>query len=97
MSHNSHSIDGVNSEDLSCLNGWPFGTVGWEAEQRLITLLNVMCKEHGYGRVPQLAMAIEDIWRNPERLADYQEARKVRLEQMAADKKWLEEHKDDPE
>jgi len=88
----SHLIEGVSNESLSCLNSWPEGTVGWHNEQKVIALLNSLCKDHGYGRIPQLAAQIEQVWRDPEMAEHFRKVREKRLEQMAADKKWLEEN-----
>lgn len=60
------SPNGVSDKFLDCLNSWPEGTRGYVQEQELISILNSLCKNHGYGRVPQLAASIEEIWRNPE-------------------------------
>lgn len=58
---------GLPNEVLECLNSWPEGTEAHFSEQHLINTLNRMCQEHGYGRVPQIAAALEEIWRNPEK------------------------------
>jgi len=62
-----------------CLNAWPEGTVGYGRDQKLIKQLNDLCKEHGYGRIPQLAAAIEDIWRTPEKSNDHKKSRDTRM------------------
>jgi hypothetical protein len=90
-------MEPIDVSDLLVLNCWRDGTVGWHKENQLISLLNELCKEFGYGRVPQLANAIEDIWRHPEKREIYLQQRKQRLEDLAEADKWLEAHKDDPE
>lgn len=59
-------IGELNDDQLKCLNSWPQGTTGHIEDEQLITLMNLLCKRHGYGRVSQLAQAVEEIWRNPE-------------------------------
>jgi hypothetical protein len=87
----SSPIEGVDPADLHCLILWPEGSRGWAKEERLITLLNLLCKEYGYGRVPQLAAAIEDIWRNPERTEHYRRQQADHLEFMEATMKSIRE------
>lgn len=67
-------------EQLYCLNGWPEGTVGWHKDNEIINILLHLMTDHGFGRVPQIAAAIEDIWRNDEAIPKYQ---KLRDEQLA--------------
>lgn len=72
-------IDHVPDEAAHTLNCWPDGTVGYFREAELIGRLLGMCREHGYGRVGQLAAQIEDLWRHPERMGAYLEAREEHL------------------
>ena len=58
-------------ENLRCLIMAAEGTVGYDNEHELIKELLTMCEEHGFGRVSQLAGAIEEIWRYPERQKAY--------------------------
>lgn len=58
--------DPVENTALDCLNAWPEGTEGHEIDEEVIHIINKLCQLHGYGRVPQLANAIEEIWRDPE-------------------------------
>jgi len=53
-------------EDLDCINVWPKETVGYYREKNVLIDLLLLCKEHGFGRIPQLAQEIEDIWRHGE-------------------------------
>ena len=82
--------------DLECLIMWPRGTRGWEAERELILVLDRLCREHGYGRVPQVVEGIEVIWRNPAKVADYREVQKEHLEFMAECRKAIAEENDAP-
>ncbi len=72
----------LQNADLNCLIMWPVGTVGYREEQRLVRALNELCQEFGYGRVPQLAAQIEDLWRNPERSDHYGAVREDQLQFM---------------
>lgn len=77
----SHAIDGIPDADLTTLlNSWPEGTNGFNSDVSLITTLNQLCKQHGYGRVHQLAEAIEDLWRNPEKELEYQARHDERMD-----------------
>lgn len=78
-----HFPQHVPLDDLKCLVVWPEGTVGHIQELTIIELLNELCKQHGYGRVPQLAAAIEDIWRHPEKIADYTAQTQAHLTELA--------------
>ena len=55
----------------------------WQEESQVVDILLSLCEKHGFGRIPQIASQIEDIWRNPEKLKEYQEWRKNHLEFMA--------------
>jgi len=77
----------VPDEMLTCLILWPDGTLGYAQEKQVVRLLNQLCKEYGYGRVPQLAAAIEDIWRRgSEGIGHHEAVKKEHFERM----KWLE-------
>lgn len=69
--------------DLKCLSTWPEGSVGEKQQMELISDLLELCKEHGFGNVPQVAAWIEDIWRNPEELQKYQKGKQKHLDFMA--------------
>lgn len=82
----------LKDEQLDVLNAWPEGTNGYLKEFLLIRLINQLCIEHGYGRVPQIAQHIQDIWYHPEqKIAQHSEIRKQRLEML----KVFEDIKDD--
>ena len=53
-------------EELDCLIMWPEGSVGETQDRRTLFILLKLCRDTGFGRIPQLANAIEDIWRHPE-------------------------------
>lgn len=77
----SHALDGIPDADLTTLlNSWPEQTVGFNNDVELITILNQLCKRHGYGRVHQLMEGIEDLWRHPEKEPEYQAAHAERME-----------------
>jgi len=58
--------------DLECLITWPPGSVGELRDTELLRQLLSMCRQHGFGRVPQLAAQIEAIWRDPDIVVEYQ-------------------------
>ena len=57
--------------DLECLILWPKGSRGYDVEREMIADLLALCKDHGFGRVPQVAAAIEEIWRDPGMVEKY--------------------------
>ena len=61
------------------INGWPEGTVGHSLERDAIIALSNLSKEHGYGRIPQIANAINAIWIEPEKAEEYKKSRLKRL------------------
>lgn len=67
------------ADDLACLNTWPIGSRGHQKEQQVIEVLLALCKDHGFGRIPQLAAQIEQVWRNPESIAAFEKSRKKHL------------------
>lgn len=83
MSDERHWPEPVQQDELKCLICWPEGTAGYANELALITILNRMCQESGYGRVPQLTAQIEDIWRNPGKVAEYQQQREHHLNELS--------------
>ncbi len=72
--------------DLECLILWPKGSVGYAEEYALVSSLLRLCDRHGYGRVPQLAAAIEEIWNDPSKRAVYEEMKKRHEDLMREDK-----------
>lgn len=54
-------------EDLECLIMWPKGTAGYWEERANIQELLKLCEDHGFGRIPQMAQQIEEIWRGEEK------------------------------
>jgi len=83
-------LDVPTLEELNSLNSWPPNTIGHSNETVLISLLFELCKAHGFGRVPQITAGIEEIWRNPERVAYYQQQRNQRLDQLKDDKSFCD-------
>ncbi len=72
---------------LDCLICWPKDSVGWYQEKQILSLLNDLCKKQGYGRIPQLANQIREIWENPEIVQKF-------LDQQAKRAKFMESCKD---
>ena len=77
-------------EQLKSLIMWPEGTVGYQNELDMLVKMHALCEKHGYGRVPQIANAIEDIWRNPENVEKYLKEQKAYNDLMADYKKKLD-------
>ncbi len=55
--------------------------MGESEERLLVERLLSLCQQHGFGRVPQLAAQIEEIWRDPARREVYERS-KVRHQRM---------------
>ena len=72
----------VEEDELDCLIIWPEHTVGFNSERSLVRLLNRLCQQHGYGRIPQLTEQIEALWRDPAKQAEFQAQRDAHLTQM---------------
>jgi hypothetical protein len=72
-----------SSEDLECLNLWPVGSNGYETEKLVIQTIAALCEISGFGRVPQIAASIEEIWRNPDLIEELKKKQKARLEMLA--------------
>jgi hypothetical protein len=73
--------------DCEVLVLYPPGTAGEGKDRRMIRTLLELCETHGFGRVPQVTAAIEDIWRNPERLEHYKKLKEKHLELLARARK----------
>lgn len=69
-------------EELECLIVWPKGSVGETTERKILLSLLSLCKEHGFGRITQLASEIEEIWRDPNKIKKYEFMKKIHMEQM---------------
>lgn len=69
-------------EDLKCLVMFPEGTIGAQQEHELIETLYLLCRKHGFGRVPHLANAIEQIWREPEKIDAYRKMQRNHRKMM---------------
>ena len=67
-------------DDVRCLIMWPEKTVGYNAEYELVIKLLSMCREHGFGRVSQLAGQVEELWRNPEKKTDFYKIQKDQVD-----------------
>lgn len=91
-------FDSLSNEQIECINSWPNGTLGNSTERLVIQELNDLCKRFGYGRVPQIANALEEIWRNPEEGGKkWQDIQNQRMKLLEEDRKWLEENKEEEE
>lgn len=75
--------DPVQDSELECLNSFPKGARGYLEEKKLIELLNALCGHYGYGRVPQIAEQIKNIWYNPDMVVEYETQRQKQLEYLA--------------
>lgn len=75
-------MDILSEDILNCLVMWPKDTVGFQEEQQVVQLLNQLCIKHGYGRIPQLARQIEDLWRHPEKATLFEKQRKEHLDRL---------------
>lgn len=73
MLRRSSSIEGVPDYELDVLVWWPPGSKGEADYRKIVSTLNQLCKEHGYGAVPQLAKWIGELWREPELLMKFQQ------------------------
>lgn len=88
-------MEPVTSKELQALNGWPAGTVGYLHDHEIIQTMNILCQQWGYGRIGQIAAALEDLWRHPEKIAEYEQFRDERMKLLEADKVSLERLGDD--
>jgi hypothetical protein len=68
--------------ELDALILWPKGTVGEENERRAVAALLQLCKEFGFGRVPQLAKQIYDVWSSPETVCELSRVKRKHLREM---------------
>jgi hypothetical protein len=71
------------NEDLECLNLWPVGSIGYDTEKIIIETISALCQIGGFGRVPQIAASIEEIWRRPESIEKFKKEQEERFEMMA--------------
>lgn len=78
-------------EECSCLIGWPPGTHGWYNEGRAVETLLELCKEFGFGRIPQLAAQMEALWRNPSLQKQFQAENEKRNELLQEYRKEIDE------
>jgi hypothetical protein len=71
--------DPVPFSEVACLNGWPDGTAGHQMDEHLIRQVLALCDVYGYGRIGQLAGAIEEIWRDPASRKKWEDMRTERM------------------
>jgi len=65
------TLDPPTLKELECLIRWPNSTVGYASEKEALQTLLNLCHRAGFGRICQLAVQIEDIWRHPEKEVKY--------------------------
>lgn len=65
--------------DLDCLITWPRGSVGEAQDMALLSRLLSLCEQHGFGRVPQLAAEIGEIWRDPAKREAFEQRKQKHL------------------
>ena len=70
-------------KELECLIRWPDLTVGAQEERTLVHQLLILCRKYGFGRIPQLASSIEQIWRDPEKIKEFQNQKEKHLQFMS--------------
>lgn len=80
---------------IEAIVSWPKGSNGYVLESQVVILLNKLCKEHGYGRIPQMASIIQDIWNNPDKLEKYKKQIRDHLEQLEVYQKEISENKNE--
>ena len=73
-------MNDLKDEQLKCLIMWQEGTVGYYQEFMLIKTLNELCKKFGYGRVPQIAQQIEQIWRDEDKIQEFEKIQQEHIE-----------------
>ena len=77
--------DGVPDEVLDSVIMWPEGTRGFHEERQVLRMLNRLCKQMGYGRLPQMTAAIEEVWRGGDpAVAKYARMRQEHLDSVEA-------------
>lgn len=69
----------VTLAEARCLIAWPDGTPGAAAEEAILGVLLDFCNRYGYGRVPQMARGLEDLWRDPASRERYERERADRV------------------
>ena len=85
-------LNPLSNEQIECLNCWPEGTIGNSTDRLLIQEINNLCKRFGYGRIPHIANALEEIWRNPEEgVKNWQEVRDERMRLLEEGRQWLKD------
>lgn len=76
------SIDSVSPRQAECLITWPQGTKGYAEEKILVLTLITLCEKYGYGRVPQLAKQIEELWRDPNSKEKFERSKEAHFRMM---------------
>lgn len=68
--------------DARCLIMWPEGTRGYDQEEAAIMYLIMIANTIGYGRLPQLAEQIRELWYDPAKRTEFEQARQEYLRIM---------------
>lgn len=76
-------MNNITPEEARCLILWPDGTRGYDQDQAAIIYLLMVANTIGYGRLSQLAAQIEELWRHPEKKAEFEAWRQEFLELQA--------------
>jgi hypothetical protein len=84
------SYQNLKIEQVECLILWPEGTKGYEWEKNALKTLIDLCSDHGYGRVPQLAKSIKEIWSDNSKIEDFEVLRKEHLDLIEGARKEYE-------
>lgn len=66
-------------EDLALLSWWPSHTVGFHKDLELTKAIRALCDKHGYGRIPQLAEQIKQLWEGGEEARQTFRAQRERM------------------
>ena len=72
----------LSPKDIECLNGWPKGSTEYHHEEAALNALLDMCKKFGFGRLPQMASQIEELWREDKTSEDFEKQRQERFAEM---------------
>ena len=84
-------IDRLNPEDAECLVMWPKGSIGEQDERELMKSLIDLCNRFGYGRVPQVAAAMEEIWRYPDKKEKWQKVKDKHMKFLEEERPYIED------
>lgn len=72
---------------------WPKGTHGYAQEEAALRILIGLADLIGYGRLPQIAAQLEQLWRDPTLASQFEQQRQAFL---ALQRTWLHTHSSPP-